>query len=125
MSGRYGCFGLWKPCRVWGAGRRGREEEGLASRDLECQAQDVGIRNCGDFLETAPWRKGSLREETQAPGTVSTLSKQLWMEGVGWGKGYDPLPCQTPGVARHSGFFLREEEFGNKTPNKTPVIAFA
>ena len=37
-----------------GAGRRGRrKEKGLGSRGLECQAQDVGIRKCCDFLETA------------------------------------------------------------------------
>lgn len=54
VSGRSGYFGLWKPFWVWGAERSGKKEEGLGSRDLECQAQDKGIRKYCDFLENAP-----------------------------------------------------------------------
>lgn len=56
VSGRYGCLSLWKPPWVWGT------EEQLGSRGLECRAQDVGIRKCCDFLETAPLRKESSGE---------------------------------------------------------------
>lgn len=63
------------------------------------------------------------REKQTEPLELSLASATPALEGGGMGLTLSP--SQPPGAARHSGSFLPEEEFGNKTPNHTPVTASA